>query len=110
MKTCDNCGAKLGDFYETCPFCFVELVLDSEIEEKRKKRNRSKKIKLISIIISYLILIGSTISWVAISVECFKSYDPICYTNTLILMIVCWIFACVAPVLLGEELPKREKK
>ena len=109
MKSCDNCGAKLGDNYEICPFCFVDLIPGLETEEKRKKRIRSKKIKLFSIITSYLILIGSTISWIMISVECFNSNDRVCYTTTLILMILCWIFACVAPALLGEELPKREK-
>ena len=109
MKTCENCGAKIGDNYEICPFCFVDLVFESEIEEKRKKRKKSKKLKLYSIIISYSLLIGSTILWIMISVECFNSYNRICYTNTLILMSLSWIFACVAPVLLGEELPKRGK-
>jgi len=109
MKTCENCGAKLGDYYEICPFCFVDLVPELETEEKRKKREKSKRLKLFSIIISYSLLIGSTISWLTISVECFESYNRVCYTNSLILMILCWIFVCVAPVLLGEELPKREK-
>jgi len=109
MKTCENCGAKLGDYYEFCPFCFVDLVPELETEEKRKKREKSKRLKLFSIIISYSLLIGSTISWLTISVECFESYNRVCYTNSLILMILCWIFVCVAPVLLGEELPKREK-
>ena len=109
MKTCENCGAKLGDYYETCPFCLVSLVHDPEMEEKRKKRAKSKKLKIFSIVISYSLLIASTISWIMISVECFTSYDRICYTITLTLMIICWIFACVTPVLLGEELPKRGK-
>ena len=109
MKTCENCGAKLGDYYETCPFCFVSLVPESETEEKRKKRIKSKKLKIFSIVISYSVLIVSTISWIIISLECFNSYDRICYTITFTLMIICWIFACVTPVLLGEELPKREK-
>jgi hypothetical protein len=109
MKTCENCGAKLGDYYKICPFCFVDLVSESETEEKRKKRKKSKKLKLFSIIISYSLLIGSTISWIMISVECFASNNRICYTTSLILMIVCWIFTCITPVLIGEELPKREK-
>jgi Na+/phosphate symporter len=109
MKTCENCGAKLGDYYEICPFCFVDLVPGLETEEKRKKRKKSKKLKMLSIVISYSILIGSTISWIMISIECFNSNNRICYTNTLIFMVICWIFACITPALLGEELPKGEK-
>jgi hypothetical protein len=107
MKICENCGEKLGDYYEICPNCFVSLLPEPEIEEKLKKRRKARKLKLMSIIISYIILIGSTISWIGISVECFNSYNRICYASTLILMIVCWIFACITPVLLGEELPKK---
>lgn len=109
MKNCTNCGAKLGEFYEICPFCFTNLVHGSEDEEKAKKRKKAKKLRLISIVISYSLLIGCTISWIIISVECFQSNNRICYTITLILMMLCWIFACVAPVLLGEEISTEEK-
>ncbi|MHA2007621.1 MAG: hypothetical protein ACXABO_10175 [Promethearchaeota archaeon] len=107
-KPCKNCGAKIDEFFEICPFCYVILIPELELERKQKKRIKSRKLKKLSIVISYIIFFISTLSWLVVSGSCYQSQNTKCYDLTLVLMILCWISCCVAPILYGEELPKWE--
>lgn len=106
MKSCNNCTANIDENYIICPYCYTVLIPDLVPEKKPRKRITPKWLKKLIIVISYIIFLILLISWMIVSGFCFRSYNNKCYNLTLVLMILCWIFCCIAPVLAGEELPK----
>lgn len=107
-KHCMNCGAKIDENYEICPFCFVFLLPGfMELDKKQKKIIKSEKLRKLSIIIAYLLFFSFTISWIIVSGKCFIGFNRKCLDLTIVLMILSWISCCIAPVLYGKELPKQ---
>ena len=103
-----NCGAKIDENYESCPFCFVVLLPElMELEKKQKNIIKSEKLRKLTIIIAYLSFFILTISWIIVSGNCFRSFNRKCFDLTIVLMILAWISCCIAPVLYGKELPKQ---
>lgn len=108
MKSCNNCAANIDENFIICPFCYTVLIPELVPEKKPGKRIIPKWLKKLIIVISYIIFLIFLISWLIVSGFCLRSYNNKCYNLTLVLMILCWISCCIAPVLAGEELPKWE--
>ena len=104
MNYCEMCGAEIEENSILCPKC--ELRLLPESKSKPKKR-MTKKIKIYTMVISYILFIVFSISFFYISSSCYKSNDIKCYRLSLVFLILLSCFCFVAAVLVGEEVSEQ---
>lgn len=101
MNYCQICGKEIEKGPLICPTCEERLLADKDLEKRKKPKN----LKIIIWVVFYIIFLGFLISFIIISVSCYKSNNINCYKTSLVLMIHCFC-SCFIVSLLGEEIPK----
>ncbi|MHA1915654.1 MAG: hypothetical protein ACW986_03915 [Promethearchaeota archaeon] len=99
MKSCTNCGAKIDQNYEICPFCFVVLVP----EKHPRKEEKFEKLKRLKIGGTYSIFILFFISYIVISRSCYQSENLKCYNFSFVFLILCVCSCCISWLILGAD-------
>lgn len=99
MKPCPDCGAKLSQDFEICPFCFK--VIKPEKYPKKIKKYDTKKI--IRIGGSYIAFLAFLLMYIFGSEVCYQSRNIICYRTSYIYLGLCVCFCFASWIFLGME-------